>query len=239
MDEKPINRSAASAPPASGERALAAERAKPRSLETLDLSLDRDVFLRTLLRELAGTLQDVVGLEEAAGFVSVVGQNMGRQLDRSYRAALGVERLSREQVADTLVDLKKRIEGDFYVVEQDDDKIVLANRACPFGDKVAGRPALCMMTSNVFGSIAAENLGYAKVELGETIARGYPGCRVIVHLRSTAAADAASGREYFSGEDDGGGESYDGAASNGSNEDFGTGEHDGRMNGGKHVDLAR
>ncbi len=31
---------------------------------------------------------------------------------------------------------------------------------------------MCMMTSNVFGSIAAENLGYAKIELQETVATG-------------------------------------------------------------------
>ncbi len=43
-----------------------------------------------------------------------------------------------------------------------------------------GRPSLCMMTSNVFGVIAAENLGYAKVALTETIALGAPGCRAVV-----------------------------------------------------------
>lgn len=48
---------------------------------------------------------------------------------------------------------------------------MLGNRACPFGDKVIGHPALCMMTSNVFGSIAADNLGYAKVVVEEAIAR--------------------------------------------------------------------
>lgn len=175
----------------------------PRALSTLDIPLERDVFLRTLLRELAGTLQEVVGLEEASGFVSVVGQNMGRQMDRDYRAALGVARLTREQVAEVLVDLKARIQGDFHVIEHDDEKIVLGNRVCPFAEKVVGRPALCMMTSNVFGSIAAENLGYAKVELRETIAAGDPGCRVVVHLRPTPAADAAHGREYFGAEDAG------------------------------------
>jgi len=178
--------------------------ARRRPLATLDVPLERDLFLRTLLRELAGTLQDIVGLDEASGFVSVVGQNMGRQMDRDYRAALGAARLTREQVADVLVDLKARIQGAFYVVEQDDDKIVLGNGACPFAEKVTGRPALCMMTSNVFGSIAAESLGYAKVELQETIATGHPGCRVVVHLRPTAEADAARGREYFGGEGIGG-----------------------------------
>jgi predicted ArsR family transcriptional regulator len=172
------------------------------SIERLAIPLERDVFMRTLIRELAGTLQDVVGLEDASGFVSVVGQRMGKQIDHDYKVALGASPLSRQQVADVLVDLKRRIQGDFYIIEQDDEKIVLGNRACPFAEKVLGRPAMCMMTSNVFGSIAADNLGYAKVELQETIAQGYAGCRVVVHLAATSAADAAHGREYFAGEDE-------------------------------------
>jgi predicted ArsR family transcriptional regulator len=169
------------------------------SLPMIDVPLDRDVFLRTLIRELAGTLQDVVGLREASGFVSVVGQRIGEQIDSMYREALGTDQLTREQVADVLVDLKRRIQGDFFIVEQDDEKIVFGNRVCPFAEKVLGRPSMCMMTSNVFGSIAAENLGYAKVELQETIARGDPGCRVIVYLKPTPASDAAEGREYVKG----------------------------------------
>lgn len=168
-------------------------------IQDLSVPLERDVFLRNLLRELAGTLQDVVGLDEASGFVSVVGQRIGDQIDADYKAALGVENLTREQVRDVLVDLKRRIRGDFYVVEETEDRIVLGNRACPFAEKVVGRPALCMMTSNVFGVIAAENLGWAKVEIQEAIARGDAGCRVVVHLRPTAAAQAAHGREYFQG----------------------------------------
>ena len=170
------------------------------TLDHLDLPLTRDIFMRTLIRELAGTLQDVVGIEEASGFVSVVGQTMGREMDREYRAALRAKELTREQVADVLVDLKRRIHGDFYIVEQDDEKIVLGNRACPFAEKVLGRPAMCMMTSNVFGSIAAENLGYAKVDLRETIATGSHQCQVVVHLKPTPEADAATGREYVRGE---------------------------------------
>lgn len=159
----------------------------------VDVPLDRDVFLRTLIRELAGTLEDVVGLEEAEGYISVVGANVGELIDGQYRAALAVPRLERAQVRDVLVDLKRRIRGDFYVIEESEDRIVLGNRACPFGDRVVGRPSMCMMTSNVFGFIAAENLGYAKVELQETIARGHRGCRVVVHLRP----NDAQGREYF------------------------------------------
>ena len=167
------------------------------SLESVNIPLERDVFLRTLLRHLSGTLQEVVGTDEAAGFVSVVGQKVGDELNTEYRNALSVPRLDREQVARVLVDLKRRINGDFYIIEETDEKIVFGNRACPFGDKVADRPALCMMTSNVFGRIAAENLGYAKVALEQTIARGDSGCRVVLYLQSTPASEAADGREYF------------------------------------------
>jgi predicted ArsR family transcriptional regulator len=168
-------------------------------LSSLPISLERDVFLRSLLRELAGTLQDVVGLEEASGFISVVGQRIGDQINDQYRSALGVAELTREQMASVLVDLKRRIQGDFYVLEEDDEKIVLGNRACPFADKVIGRPALCMMTSNVFGVIAAQNLGYAKVVIEEAIARGDAGCRVVVYLKPSDEAKATEGREYFKG----------------------------------------
>lgn len=169
------------------------------TMEDLPIPLERDVFLRTLIRELSGTLQDVVGMEEASGFISVVGQRVGDQINESYRQALKVSSLSREQVARVLVDLKQRIQGDFFIVEESDDKIVLGNRACPFAEKVIGRPALCMMTSNVFGVIAAQNLGYSKVAIEQSIALGDAGCRVVVYLNPTPEAAGASGREYVQG----------------------------------------
>ena len=168
-------------------------------IHQLPVELDRDMFLRTLIRELAGTLEDVVGLDEASGFVSAVGQRIGDQINLSYRSSLGVELLSKQQVAEVLVDLKRRIQGDFFILEQTDEKIVFGNRVCPFAEKVIGRPSMCMMTSNVFGTIAAENLGYAKVALEQTIAEGDPECRVVVYLKPQPDAHHVDGREYFSG----------------------------------------
>lgn len=173
------------------------ESPRRHSLTVLDIPLERDGFMRTLIRELAGTLQDVVGLSEASGYISVVGQRVGDMIDAEYRSALGVDHLTREQVADVLVDLKRRIQGDFFIIEESDDKIVFGNRKCPFAERVLDRPALCMMTSNVFGSIAAENLGYAKVALERTIAQGDAECVVVVYLRPTPESEAAQGREYL------------------------------------------
>ncbi|PZX10869.1 hypothetical protein LX81_04114 [Palleronia aestuarii] len=165
-------------------------------IEGLSIDLERDSFLRNLLRQLASTLENVVGIDEASGYISIVGGAIGDQIDTSYRTALAVDRLDRMQVRDVLIDLKRRIKGDFYVIEEREDRIVLGNRACPFGDYVKGRPPLCMMTSNVFGSIAAENLGYARVEIEEAIASGHPGCRVVVHLVPGETTEP-NAREYF------------------------------------------
>lgn len=166
-------------------------------IKSAEIGLERDVFLRSLLRHLSGTLQDVVGMQDASGFVSVVGQKIGEEINAGYKKALAVERLSKSEVAEVLVDLKRRIQGDFFVIEEDDEKIVFGNRACPFGDKVLGRPALCMMTSNVFGVIAASNLGYARVGLEETIAEGHSGCRVVVYLRPGSKDGSDATREYY------------------------------------------
>jgi predicted ArsR family transcriptional regulator len=166
------------------------------TVQSAEIPLDRDNFLRSLVRELSGSLQDVVGLEEASGYISVVGGAIGEHIDNTYRDAIGVDRLNRSQVAEVLVDLKRRIQGKFYIIEEREDRIVLGNSACPFGEYVAGRPSLCMMTSNVFGSIAARNLGYARVEIEESIAMGHPGCRVTLYLVPSEEAEPYA-REYF------------------------------------------
>lgn len=176
--------------------------ASGRHIQNLDVPLERDVFLRTLIRELSGTLQDVIGLEEASGFVSVVGRKVGEHINAQYKQALSLERLNREQVAQVLVDLKRRIQGRFYIIEESDEKIVFGNTACPFGDKVKDRPAMCMMTSNVFGMIAADNLGYSKVALEKTIAGGSHECRVVVYLKPTDESEEAEGRQYFRTQDE-------------------------------------
>lgn len=153
---------------------------------------DRDVFVRELLGELADILEDGVGLEETATFISRVGNRIGREMNSDYLDAAHAERLDVEQVAAALVDLKRRIHGGFSVERIDGEKIVLVNTACPFGRYVEGRRSLCMMTSSVFGRVAADNLGYARVEIKKAIARGDPGCRVIVHL-----TEGDAGLEYM------------------------------------------
>lgn len=155
--------------------------------------LNREEFCLDLIRDVAGTLEDVVGLEEAEGYLAVVGTHMGRRLHDHYAALRNVETLPRGEVPAVLLDLKRQIGGSFEIEAETADSITFVNDRCPFGKRVENRPSLCMMTSNVFGFISAEANGYAKVELDQTIAEGDGRCRVIVHF----AKNSAQGREYY------------------------------------------
>ncbi len=105
------------------------------------------------------------------------------------RAETVVGRLTPQQVGECYVRLKHAIDGGFQVEHADEDKVVLSNDRCPFGDVVSAAPSLCRMTSSVLGGIAARNSpdGSAAVLLEERIATGDPGCRVTVYLREPPA----------------------------------------------------
>ncbi len=171
-------------------------------VKKLDIPLEHDDFLRDLIRELSGLLEEMVGPEETAGFISVVGQRLGNRINQLYRQESNTQKLDHQQVANVLTDLKRRIKGSFVVEKQDNNKIVLVNKHCPFAEKVKDRTSLCMMTSNVFGVITADNLGYAKIDLEKTIARGDPDCRVTIYLNpNSEETRTAQGREYFEAEE--------------------------------------
>ncbi|QFT57238.1 hypothetical protein FIU94_00255 [Sulfitobacter sp. THAF37] len=164
-------------------------------------AIEKDSFMRSVLRELAGLLEQTVGEHEAEAYVNHVGVSLGRALNTDYRGAFDTDRLDSRQVAATLVDLKARIDGGFSIESLDPEKIVLVNTACPFGELVLGRPSLCRMTATIFGHITAENLGYARVRIDKAIARGDPGCRVIVHLIPPERGAAIGESEFFGAAD--------------------------------------
>lgn len=67
---------------------------------------------------------------------------MRNRIDRHYKRAPVVSKLTRKQLADLLVDLQRRIQGDSYVIEKAEGKFVSDNRACQSGDLVVRRPSI-------------------------------------------------------------------------------------------------
>jgi predicted ArsR family transcriptional regulator len=133
------------------------------------------------------------GMAEAC--VAQVAIDVGAQMELEYRAATAVVgNLDPRQLADCFVRLKHAIDGGFHVIEITPDRIVLGNTQCPFGEVVRKAPALCRMTSAVFGGIAANSHGESAVVLDERIAVGDPECRVVIHLGHRADVGASAHR---------------------------------------------
>ena len=164
------------------------------AIESADLPLEQGAFFADTLCTLAGGLEESVGLKGASTFIAETGTEIGDQIGGLYAKVLGRTEWSPEQLAAVLVDLKHRIGGEFSVESVSAEEIVLTNTRCPFADRVKGRPSLCMMTTTVFGTIAAQATGYASVYIDEAIALGHSKCRVLVQL---TRAEQTHGYEFF------------------------------------------
>ncbi len=156
----------------------------PESFEARSGFFERESFLRALAVELAQSVDLQHGPLAAEASIAQVGANVGGRMEDVYRRHHDIEGpLDPAQIADFCVGLKSAIDGDFYIVSADEQRIVLGNRRCPFGDAVRRAPSLCHMTSSVFGGIAARNTGReVAVHLEERIAVGDPECRVTIWL---------------------------------------------------------
>ena len=158
----------------------------------------KESFLRAIVVQLSQAVETNHGPDAAEAAVAQVGTDVGWQMEEEFRLAEQVVgRMTPEQLGRCFVRLKHAIDGGFSVVEATPERIVLENTRCPFGDAVLRAPALCRMTSSVFGGIAARNSPNAvAVLLEERIAVGDPGCRVVVSLVPPAAEAAAFAHHY-------------------------------------------
>jgi predicted ArsR family transcriptional regulator len=165
------------------------------NIGSLEIEFDHNGLFNALVSSMAELLESIAGLEDACVYVSSIAARLGADVEKQYKAALGTQNLNRKQLIDVLIDLKNRAGGSFSLIEQDEDRVVFGNRTCPLGKAAANHPSLCMLTSNIFGRMAANTVGYAAVDLEETIARGDAGCRVVLHLKRTELGPDT--REYF------------------------------------------
>ena len=131
-------------------------------------------------------------------FIQKIVLNSSEAIEDIYRNSHGLHSsLSMQQFAELLVNLKNTIGGRFEITELNEERINLKTTQCPFGSSVESAPALCHMTSSIFGGIAARNYGYAKVELKKRIALGSDYCDICIH-RYPGKCEDIIGDEYFS-----------------------------------------
>ena len=87
-----------------------------------------------------------------------------------------------DALADILCTLEGRIGGAFTVDGVSPGHLAFVGHRCPFSDDVVGRPSLCQLTGHIFGRVAADRTGYARVRMLSTIAGGAPSCSILLSL---------------------------------------------------------
>ena len=78
------------------------------NMQGLNLPLNRDLFFRKMIRSFAKSLEETVGLDEAAGYVALVGSEVGNWIEEQYRESAGKEQFTPHELAELLVDLKRQ-----------------------------------------------------------------------------------------------------------------------------------
>ena len=129
--------------------------------------------------------------------IEQLGLNAGSCFEAAYREERGlVGPLDHAKYRDLIIEIKNKIGGGFSPASSEPGVVRVINTRCPFGEAVKHAPELCQMTSSVFGGIAAQNFGYAKVILDKRIAVGDSMCEVCIHTDPDQANQYQGGDEY-------------------------------------------
>lgn len=148
------------------------------------VTLNKQGYFNDMLLKLGSEFHD----EASKKRVKKAAIRVAKKIEETYKKFYGVIKLNFPQVIDSLVDSQRKIGGNFVVVERTEDVIILKNTRCPFGDKVKNKSSLCATTSALCGVITARNLGYSKVVLKKTIAKGSNECLIHIYLKKTKEA---------------------------------------------------
>lgn len=149
------------------------------------VTLNREGYFNELLLKLGTEFSDAVSSKRLKKVVIAT----AKKIEEQYKKFHNTDKLNYTQVIESLVDAQRKIGGNFIIVERTEDIIILRNTKCPFGEKVKKAPYLCSTTSALCGVITARNLGYSKVILKKTIAKGSNECLIHIYLKKTKETD--------------------------------------------------
>ena len=155
--------------------------------------MNKEDFYEEFIISLAAQLNG----EDDVKRVKSTSVQVAQKIEAMYRQFYGVDRLSFDQVIDTLQDALGRVGGRFMVIERTKDMIILRQTKSPFGPYIEKAPALWAFTSALCGVVTAKNLGYSRVELKKPVGNA-PEERVInIYLQRPEKPGGDSSVEEF------------------------------------------
>lgn len=154
----------------------------------------RSSSLNTLIDEAREACQDLEPRSQMRVSTSM-GLSAGHCIEANYRLESGLDStLSIESYADLVARITNPAGGRFTVAIGADRSALLVCTRCPFNDRSTFSPFLCQMAVTTFGTIAARNFGYAKVEFAKRMVNG-DRCEICVHT-DPRRGERRQGEEY-------------------------------------------
>lgn len=127
-----------------------------------------------------------------------IGVQLGRQVCERYRLVHGLSRplSSKREYGRCLQSLEESLGWPCRATEEAADWVRFEIAQCPFGSGASSATDFCRLTSGLFGGVAADQFGYAKVCLQR--GQGIPprNCCITVYIRHTDESAAVEGDVY-------------------------------------------
>ena len=126
-----------------------------------------------------------------------IGVEIGRGLASEYQRIEQVPRpFSREDFVRCMECLGQGLGCGYTKIEEDTDCIVFRVTNCPFPNAATQCPDICELENGVFGGIAGDELGFAKVCLHRGNGPSPKNCHVLVYTNKTNRNVGAEGSVY-------------------------------------------
>ena len=126
-----------------------------------------------------------------------IGAKIGRDVASEYQRTHTVGRpFSREDFVRCIEHLGESWGCGYRKVEEETDRIEFCVGTCPLADAATQYPDICELENGIFGGIAGDELGFAKVCVNRSNGASPKYCRILVHITQTKRNLAAEGSVY-------------------------------------------
>ena len=161
----------------------------------IPVNLNKELFLKKITTYLASNIYK--GEKKEA--LNKAGLDLSSYLEKAYKDHYRVEKLSFEQVVDTILDAYKKVGGSFKVIDKGNKKLLLRCRKSPFDEDISDSFILFNINAGIIGGLISKVKGYCKVCL-KPAPEEQGLYDILVFLKKNKESEAEEGIEYLSEE---------------------------------------
>lgn len=157
----------------------------------IPINLNKEVFLKKITTFLASDLYR----DDNKEHLSKVGLEMSNYLEGLYKGQYRVEKLSLDQLMDSITDAYKKVGGSIKVIGRDQEQILLRCKKSPFDEDISDSFILFNINAGIIGGLISKVKYYCKVCL-KPAPQDKGLYDILVFLKKTKKSEAEEGIEF-------------------------------------------